>query len=159
MHTSLRTRNASLSGCHGATPSYFSGRARWHAHHTDGNGCIFRERMDSVRGCPWGSPTGMDSSTPPQGAASVSYTLDDVGNRTQRVDHQGTYTYDYDDLYPLSLRSVISPQSSSSASLTRPWRARSAAGSALPPRPCARARAGRRSRWARGSGSEAPRRR
>jgi YD repeat-containing protein len=31
--------------------------------------------------------------------ASVSYTLDDVGNRTQRIDEQGTHTYAYDDLY------------------------------------------------------------
>jgi len=31
--------------------------------------------------------------------ASVAYTLDDVGNRTQRVDQQGTHTYAYDDLY------------------------------------------------------------
>ena len=30
--------------------------------------------------------------------ASVAYTLDDVGNRTQRVDQQGTHTYAYDDL-------------------------------------------------------------
>ncbi|MEX0781887.1 MAG: RHS repeat domain-containing protein [Dehalococcoidia bacterium] len=34
--------------------------------------------------------------------ASVSYTLDDVGNRTQRVDQQGTHTYEYDDLYRLT---------------------------------------------------------
>ena len=34
--------------------------------------------------------------------ASVSYTLDDVGNRTQRVDQQGTHTYAYDDLYRLT---------------------------------------------------------
>ncbi len=34
--------------------------------------------------------------------ASVDYTLDDVGNRTQRVDQQGTHTYAYDDLYRLT---------------------------------------------------------
>ncbi|MCC6959003.1 MAG: hypothetical protein IT301_04075 [Dehalococcoidia bacterium] len=34
--------------------------------------------------------------------ASVAYTLDDVGNRTQRVDQQGTHTYSYDDLYHLT---------------------------------------------------------
>jgi RHS repeat-associated protein len=34
--------------------------------------------------------------------ASVAYTLDDVGNRTQRVDQQGTHTYEYDDLYRLT---------------------------------------------------------
>ena len=34
--------------------------------------------------------------------ASVAYTLDDVGNRTQRVDQQGTHTYAYDDLYQLT---------------------------------------------------------
>jgi RHS repeat-associated protein len=33
--------------------------------------------------------------------ASVAYTLDDVGNRTQRVDQQGTHTYAYDDLHRL----------------------------------------------------------
>ncbi|MBK7127665.1 MAG: RHS repeat protein [Dehalococcoidia bacterium] len=34
--------------------------------------------------------------------ASVAYTLDDVGNRTQRVDQQGTHAYAYDDLYRLT---------------------------------------------------------
>ena len=34
--------------------------------------------------------------------ASVDYTLDDVGNRTQRVDQQGTHTYAYDDLNRLT---------------------------------------------------------
>jgi RHS repeat-associated protein len=34
--------------------------------------------------------------------ASVSYTLDNVGNRTQRVDQAGTHTYEYDDLYRLT---------------------------------------------------------
>ncbi|MGH9252003.1 MAG: hypothetical protein ACRD0W_21170, partial [Acidimicrobiales bacterium] len=34
--------------------------------------------------------------------ASVAYTLDDVGNRTQRVDQAGTHTYAYDDLYRLT---------------------------------------------------------
>jgi YD repeat-containing protein len=31
--------------------------------------------------------------------ASVAYTLDAVGNRTQRVDQQGTHRYSYDNLY------------------------------------------------------------
>ncbi len=39
--------------------------------------------------------------------ASVAYTLDQVGNRTQRVDQQGTHTYAYDDLYRLT--SVVYP--------------------------------------------------
>jgi RHS repeat-associated protein len=34
--------------------------------------------------------------------ASVAYTLDDVGNRTQRVDQQGTHNYVYDDLHRLT---------------------------------------------------------
>jgi len=34
--------------------------------------------------------------------ASVDYTLDAVGNRTQRVDQLGTHTYAYDDLYRLT---------------------------------------------------------
>jgi RHS repeat-associated protein len=34
--------------------------------------------------------------------AYVDYTLDDAGNRTQRVDGLGTHTYDYDDLYRLT---------------------------------------------------------
>jgi RHS repeat-associated protein len=34
--------------------------------------------------------------------ASVAYTLDEVGNRTQRVDQQGTHTYVYDDLHRLT---------------------------------------------------------
>jgi RHS repeat-associated protein len=34
--------------------------------------------------------------------AFVDYTLDDVGNRTQRVDGLGTHTYAYDDLYRLT---------------------------------------------------------
>jgi RHS repeat-associated protein len=34
--------------------------------------------------------------------ASVAYTLDNVGNRTQRVDQQGTHTYAYDDLNRLT---------------------------------------------------------
>jgi hypothetical protein len=31
--------------------------------------------------------------------ASATYTLDAVGNRTQRVDQQGTHSYSYDNLY------------------------------------------------------------
>ncbi|OAI39477.1 hypothetical protein AYO38_07550 [bacterium SCGC AG-212-C10] len=34
--------------------------------------------------------------------ASVAYTLDNVGNRTQRVDQAGTHTYSYDDIYRLT---------------------------------------------------------
>ncbi len=34
--------------------------------------------------------------------ASVSYTLDAIGNRTQRVDGLGTHTYAYDALYRLT---------------------------------------------------------
>ncbi len=34
--------------------------------------------------------------------AFVDHTLDDVGNRTQRIDGQGTHTYAYDDLYRLT---------------------------------------------------------
>jgi RHS repeat-associated protein len=34
--------------------------------------------------------------------ASVAYTLDAVGNRTQRVDQEGTHTYSYDNLYRLT---------------------------------------------------------
>jgi YD repeat-containing protein len=34
--------------------------------------------------------------------ASVDYTLDAVGNRTQRVDGAGTHTYVYDDLHRLT---------------------------------------------------------
>ena len=32
----------------------------------------------------------------------AAYTLDDVGNRTQRVDQQGTHNYVYDDLHRLT---------------------------------------------------------
>ena len=34
--------------------------------------------------------------------ASVAYSLDDIGNRTGRVDQQGTHTYAYDDLHRLT---------------------------------------------------------
>jgi YD repeat-containing protein len=34
--------------------------------------------------------------------AFVDYTLDGVGNRTQRVDDLGTHAYDYDDLYRIT---------------------------------------------------------
>jgi YD repeat-containing protein len=34
--------------------------------------------------------------------ASVDYTLDAVGNRTQRVDGLGTHTYEYDRLYRIT---------------------------------------------------------
>lgn len=39
--------------------------------------------------------------------ASAAYTLDNVGNRTQRVDQAGTHTYAYDDLHRLT--SVVYP--------------------------------------------------
>jgi len=44
--------------------------------------------------------------------ASVAYTLDDVGNRTQRVDRLDTHNYAYDDLHRLS---VTYPGDSTSA--------------------------------------------
>src|SRR3989304_2373919 len=45
--------------------------------------------------------------------ASVDYTLDAVGNRTQRVDQQGTHTYQYDDLYRLTSVTYPGPQTTS----------------------------------------------
>ena len=45
--------------------------------------------------------------------ASVTYTLDDVGNRTQRVDQQGTHTYAYDDLYRLTSVTYPGPSTTS----------------------------------------------
>jgi RHS repeat-associated protein len=47
--------------------------------------------------------------------ASVSYTLDDVGNRTQRVDQAGTHDYDYDDLYRLTSVTYPGPTTTSYA--------------------------------------------
>ena len=47
--------------------------------------------------------------------ASVAYTLDDVGNRTQRVDQQGTHTYGYDDLYRLTSVTYPGPSTTSYA--------------------------------------------
>ncbi|MCO5203129.1 MAG: RHS repeat-associated core domain-containing protein [Chloroflexi bacterium] len=47
--------------------------------------------------------------------ASVAYTLDDVGNRTQRVDQQGTHTYAYDDLYRLTSVTYPGPSTTSYA--------------------------------------------
>jgi YD repeat-containing protein len=47
--------------------------------------------------------------------ASVSYTLNSVGNRTQRVDQQGTHTYGYDDLYRLTSVTYPSPSTTSYA--------------------------------------------
>ena len=47
--------------------------------------------------------------------ASVAYTLDDVGNRTQRVDQQGTHTYSYDDLYRLTSVTYPGPSTTSYA--------------------------------------------
>jgi YD repeat-containing protein len=45
--------------------------------------------------------------------ASVSYTLDDIGNRTQRVDQQGTHTYAYDDVYRLTSVTYPGPSTTS----------------------------------------------
>lgn len=45
--------------------------------------------------------------------ASVSYTLDAVGNRTQRVDQQGTHSYSYDDLYRLTSVTYPGPTTTS----------------------------------------------
>ncbi len=45
--------------------------------------------------------------------ASVAYTLDDGGNRTQRVDQQGTHTYAYDDLYRLTSVTYPGPSTTS----------------------------------------------
>ena len=47
--------------------------------------------------------------------ASVAYALDDVGNRTQRVDQQGTHTYAYDDLYRLTSVTYPGPSTTSYA--------------------------------------------
>jgi YD repeat-containing protein len=44
--------------------------------------------------------------------ASVAYTLDDVGNRTQRVDQQGTHSYAYDDLNRLTSVTYPGPTTS-----------------------------------------------
>ena len=45
--------------------------------------------------------------------ASVSYTLDNVGNRTQRVDQQGTHSYSYDNLYRLTSVTYPGPSTTS----------------------------------------------
>ena len=47
--------------------------------------------------------------------ASVAYTLDAVGNRTQRVDQQGTHTYAYDDLHRLTSVTYPGPSTTSYA--------------------------------------------
>jgi len=47
--------------------------------------------------------------------ASVAYTLDQVGNRTQRVDQQGSHTYAYDDLYRLTSVTYPGPSTTSYA--------------------------------------------
>jgi RHS repeat-associated protein len=47
--------------------------------------------------------------------ASLSYTLDDVGNRTQRVDQAGTHSYSYDDLYRLTSVTYPGPATTSYA--------------------------------------------
>jgi RHS repeat-associated protein len=47
--------------------------------------------------------------------ASVSYTLDNVGNRTQRVDQQGTHSYSYDNLYRLTSVTYPGPSTTSYA--------------------------------------------
>jgi RHS repeat-associated protein len=45
--------------------------------------------------------------------ASVEYTLDAVGNRTERVDQLGTHTYNYDDLYRLTEVTYPGPSTTS----------------------------------------------
>ena len=45
--------------------------------------------------------------------ASVSYTLDAVGNRTGRVDEQGTHSYSYDGLYRLTSVTYPGPSTTS----------------------------------------------
>jgi len=47
--------------------------------------------------------------------ASVSYTLDAAGNRTQRVDQQGTHSYSYDNLYRLTSVTYPGPNTTSYA--------------------------------------------
>jgi RHS repeat-associated protein len=47
--------------------------------------------------------------------ASVSYTVDAVGNRTQRVDQAGTHTYAYDNLYRLTSVTYPGPTTTSYA--------------------------------------------
>ena len=46
---------------------------------------------------------------------SASYTLDNVGNRTQRVDQQGTHSYSYDNLYRLTSVTYPGPTTTSYA--------------------------------------------
>jgi YD repeat-containing protein len=50
-----------------------------------------------------------------QTLAFVNYTLDAVGNRTQRVDGQGTHSYSYDDLYRLTSVTYPGPTTTSYA--------------------------------------------
>jgi RHS repeat-associated protein len=45
--------------------------------------------------------------------ASAAYTLDDVGNRTERVDQLGTHSYTYDDLYRLTEVTYPGPSTTS----------------------------------------------
>jgi YD repeat-containing protein len=45
--------------------------------------------------------------------ASATYTLDNVGNRTQRVDQLGTHTYGYDNLYRLTSVTYPGPSTDS----------------------------------------------
>jgi YD repeat-containing protein len=47
--------------------------------------------------------------------AYVDYTLDAVGNRTQRVDGEGTHSYSYDDLYRLTQVTYPGPSTTSYA--------------------------------------------
>ncbi len=47
--------------------------------------------------------------------ASASYTLDNVGNRTQRIDQQGTHSYSYDNLYRLTSVTYPGPATTSYA--------------------------------------------
>jgi len=46
------------------------------------------------------------------GVTTVGHTVDDVGNRTQRVDQAGTHTYAYDDLHRLTSVTYPGPSTS-----------------------------------------------
>ena len=47
--------------------------------------------------------------------ASATYTLDSVGNRTQRVDQAGTHSYSFDNLYRLTSVTYPGPSTTSYA--------------------------------------------
>lgn len=65
--------------------------------------CDDADRLTNIANVKGGSTT----------IASVAYTLDDVGNRIQRVDQQGTHTYSYDDLYRLTSVTYPGPSTTS----------------------------------------------